>query len=79
MKTDPALEAVRKARSDISRELGNDPVRLIAHYTELQAQFKGRLIHGPEGDGDENGEEHEDTTQQGNASAGRPPAPGARG
>jgi hypothetical protein len=64
MKTDPALEAVRKARRDISREFGNDPVRLIAHYAEMQAEFTGRLIHGPEGDSNE---EDEDTAQQGNA------------
>ncbi len=46
-KDDPALAAVRKVRSEISREFGNDPARLIAHYAELQAQFKGRLISGP--------------------------------
>ncbi len=56
MKNDPALEAVRKARCDISREQGNDPVRLVHHYMELQARFKGRLIQGPESD--------EDTAQQ---------------
>jgi hypothetical protein len=42
MKTDEGLEAVRKARRDISRELGNDPARLVAHYMEIQRQFKGR-------------------------------------
>lgn len=51
-KDDPALAAVRKVRSEISREFGNDPARLIAHYEELQAQFKGRLIYGSEGHGD---------------------------
>jgi hypothetical protein len=50
MKNDPTIEAVRKARCDISREQGNDPARLIHHYTELQARFKGRLIRGPESD-----------------------------
>jgi hypothetical protein len=50
MKNDPTLEAVRKVRCDISREQGNDPARLVHHYTELQARFKGRLIQGPESD-----------------------------
>lgn len=48
MTKDPALETVRDARKLISREFGNDPVRLVAHYRELQAQFKGRLIRGSE-------------------------------
>jgi hypothetical protein len=61
MKNDPVLEAVRKARCDISRELGNDPARLVAHYAELQAKFKGRVIHGPESGGGG----WEDAAQQG--------------
>jgi hypothetical protein len=48
MKTDEGLEAVRKARRDISRELGNDPARLVAHYMEIQRQFKGQILTGPE-------------------------------
>jgi hypothetical protein len=63
---DPALDAVRKARCDISREQGNDPARLIHHYTELQARFKGRLIRGPENDDDTS----EDTAQPAGAADG---------
>jgi hypothetical protein len=48
MKDDPAIEAIRRARREISRELGDDPARLIAHYMERQARFKGRIIQGPE-------------------------------
>lgn len=48
MKTDPAIEAVRRARRQISRECGNDPARLVAHYIELQQEFAGRLVRGPE-------------------------------
>lgn len=58
MKNDPAIEAVRKARSEISRELGNDPARLIAHYMERQSHFQGRIIYGPE-----EGDYAEDTAQ----------------
>ena len=52
-KNDPALVTVRKVRKAISRELGNDPARLIAHYTELQARYKGPLIRGPEVEADD--------------------------
>jgi hypothetical protein len=74
MKDDPVLEAVRKARCDISRDLGNDPARLIAHYMNLQADFKGRLIQGPEA-GDDGSE---DTAQQGAAPDAYPSSPEAR-
>lgn len=74
MKDDPVLEAVRKARCDISRDLGNDPARLIAHYMNLQTDFKGRLIHGPEADDDGSG----DPAQQGAAPDTHPPSPEAR-
>ncbi len=46
METDRGLEAVRKVRHDISRELGNDPAQLVAHYLELQRDFKGQIITG---------------------------------
>jgi hypothetical protein len=48
MSTDPAIEAVRAARIEISREVGNDPARLIEHYAELQKKVRERLIRGPE-------------------------------
>jgi hypothetical protein len=57
MKPDQGLEAVRRARQDISSELGNDPARLVAHYMELQKEFKGQILAGPE----------HSTAQQGNA------------
>jgi len=68
MKNDPTLEAVRKARCHISREQGNDPARLVRHYMDLQARFKGRIIPGPESD------DHtwEDTAQQRGAPDGAP-------
>ena len=74
MKDDPVLEAVRKARCYISRALGNDPARLIAHYMNLQAGFKGRLIQGPEA-GDDGSE---GTVRQGAAPDAHPPSPEAR-
>lgn len=48
-KTDPALEAVRKARREISHQFDNDPARLIAHYIELQRQLdQSKIVPGPE-------------------------------
>lgn len=47
MKHDP-IDTVRRARHEISREHGHDPERLVAHYLELQARFKCRIIPGPE-------------------------------
>lgn len=48
MSTDPAIEAVRAARREISREHDHDPARVLRHYVELQKKFSARLIHGPE-------------------------------
>jgi hypothetical protein len=45
MSTDPAIEAVRAARIEISREVGNDPARLIEHYAELQKKVRGKRSH----------------------------------
>lgn len=48
MPNDPAIDAVRAVRIQISKEFGDDPTRLIAHYMELQKRYAARLIHGPE-------------------------------
>lgn len=46
---DPGLENVRAARHAISREFGNDPARLVAHYIDMQSRYKGgTVIEGPE-------------------------------
>jgi len=48
--TDPAIDAIRQARHQISRDCGNDAARLIEHYRQMQDAFTGRLILGPEAD-----------------------------
>ena len=49
-KIDPALEAVRKVRREISREFNNDPARLIEHYIERQRRIRrSNLVQGPDG------------------------------
>ncbi|HEV7644589.1 MAG TPA: hypothetical protein VGO50_11645 [Pyrinomonadaceae bacterium] len=44
MKSDKAIEEIRKVRKEISAEFDNDPKKLIEHYIELQDQYKERLI-----------------------------------
>jgi len=48
MTPDPALDAIRRARRQISSDCHNDVARLIEHYRGMQADFKGRVIPGPE-------------------------------
>jgi len=51
-KTDPALDAIRRVRREISREFDNDPTRLVEHYMELQRRMpRTKLVHGPADDG----------------------------
>lgn len=38
------IEAVRRARKEISREHDNDPRRLVEYYMELQERHKDRLL-----------------------------------
>jgi hypothetical protein len=47
---DPAVEVTRRARKQISSQLGHDPARLIAYYCEMQRRFGDRLRHGPPDD-----------------------------
>jgi hypothetical protein len=48
--TDPAIDAIRNVRHQISRECDNDVARLIEHYKKMQDSFTGRIIRGPEAD-----------------------------
>jgi hypothetical protein len=48
--TDPAIDAIRKARHEISHACGNDAARLVEHYRQMQNAFTGRIIRGPEAD-----------------------------
>ena len=44
---DPAIEAIRDVRKEISRRFGNDPVRLVAYLRDIERRFKDRVQHGP--------------------------------
>jgi hypothetical protein len=46
---DPALEAVRRVRHEISEEMGHDPRRLLEYYRRLEAEYAERLVHSTEG------------------------------
>ena len=48
MTPDPAIDAIRRVRRQISNDVDNDAARLIDHYKQMQTTFAGRVIHGPE-------------------------------
>jgi hypothetical protein len=48
-RSDPVIAEIRDVRQRISARFDNDPVRLVAHYIELQRQHAGRLIGAPKG------------------------------
>ena len=54
MKTDPAIKRTRDARRDISASVGDDPVKIVEYYIEMQKRFAARLRLGP-GDAREDG------------------------
>jgi len=43
-KSDPAIDAIRKARSKISESVGHDMEKLVRHYRELQKQHPDRIL-----------------------------------
>lgn len=46
---DPALEAIRRVRREISEEMEHDPRRLLDYYRRLEAEYADRLVHSTEG------------------------------
>lgn len=48
MGTDAGLKPTRDIRERISRDLGNDPRRLVEYYMEYQRRFSGRLRPAPD-------------------------------
>jgi hypothetical protein len=41
---DAPIEEIRQLRRQISDRFDNDPQKLVAHYLELQEQYRDRLI-----------------------------------
>ena len=41
---DPVIDEVREVRHRISERFGHDPDKLVAHYMQLQAKYRDRLI-----------------------------------
>ncbi len=44
MKTDPAIDAVRVVRHEISELVGHDPQKLVDYYRKRQEQYRDRLV-----------------------------------
>ncbi|MHC4442159.1 MAG: hypothetical protein ACYTF1_05040 [Planctomycetota bacterium] len=47
MKSDPAIEAIRKTRHEISERFGHDTKALIDHYKKMQENYADRLVSEP--------------------------------
>ncbi len=47
MKTDPAIKRTRDARRAISASVGDDPVKIVEYYIQMQERFAARLRRGP--------------------------------
>jgi hypothetical protein len=54
METDPAIKRTRDARRNISASVGDDPVKIVEYYIQMQKRFAARLCLGP-GDAREDG------------------------
>ncbi len=44
MKKDPAIEAIRKTRREISRKFANDTRAIVSHYQSLERKYADRLL-----------------------------------
>ena len=47
MKSDAAIEDIRRTRREISRRFGQDTKAMIAHYQDLQKKYADRLAAEP--------------------------------
>ena len=49
MKTNPVIDEVRRARTELSDELGNDPRRFLEYFSALQEKYRkeGRVYVEP--------------------------------
>ena len=44
MKPDPTIDAVRKARHEISALVGHDPQKLLEDYRKRQTRYSGKQL-----------------------------------
>ena len=50
MKPDPAIDAIREVRHQISASVNHDPRKLVEHYRQLQEKHRDRVVtRNPEG------------------------------
>ena len=45
--SDPVIDRIREVRHRISEQFGHDTERLVAHYMEMQEQYRDRLVQSP--------------------------------
>jgi hypothetical protein len=50
MKDDPAIQAVRDARHQISAAVNHDPQKLVEYYRERQERHQSRLVSRQKGE-----------------------------
>ena len=44
MSNDPAIDAIRKTRHELSERFGHDTRALVAHYKSLEPKYADRLV-----------------------------------
>ncbi len=44
MRKDPTIERIRAARHQISAEYNHDPKKLLAHYRQMEQEYKDRML-----------------------------------
>jgi len=42
--SDPVIDEIREVRHRISAQFDHNPSKLVAHYMEMQKQYKDRLV-----------------------------------
>jgi hypothetical protein len=47
--SDPVVDEIREVRRRISQQVNHHPQKLVAHYLEVQKQYRERLLQTNEG------------------------------
>jgi hypothetical protein len=45
--SDPVIDEIREVRHRISARFNHDPARLVAYYSQLQEEYRERLLGSP--------------------------------
>lgn len=44
---DPVIDEIREVRHRISARFNHDPAQLVAYYSQLQEEYRDRLLESP--------------------------------